>query len=239
MAISSMWRRSAKASHEYGAGGYIDFTATPDFKIDHARHMILLTLMLDQEKPYRIGSVEVLGLDPAGESAVRQRISVGAIYDSDAVETAVEGVYEANRSSLPEIRAREFEVIKKDVKNGTVDVAVDFRPCGARAISSAAETENPTAVAIRDGIQVDEIQGLTLIKSGDVNWAAWPGANGVYGVVELSATVGRNGDVTDVKATSGPKVLVAGAVQAVKNSQFDPPENGTVTVAIRVAHVKN
>ena len=236
--VAKIRRGIENLTRAYGARGYIDVTATPDFEIDHEKHTILLTVMLDLQEQYRIAGVKVFGLDPTAESTLRQSIVPGEIFDNARVEAAFEDIYEENKAVLPAIPAGEFSFVARDVKSRTVTLTADFRGCPEIG-PELAQAENARPLSPRDGIQVDEIRDLKVIKSGEVIWAEWPGANEVYGTVELSVTVGQDGNVMDVKAISGPQELVAGAIKALKNSQFDPPASAPVTGTIHVAHVKN
>lgn len=49
----------------YRAHGYIDFVPEPKFKIDEVRQQITLVISLQEGPQYRLGNIEIVGLDPA------------------------------------------------------------------------------------------------------------------------------------------------------------------------------
>jgi outer membrane protein assembly factor BamA len=72
-------------SKRYGEIGYINFTSEPNFDLNDEAGVIDLTLRLDQEKQYRVGSVTIEGLDPGVESELRSLMPIGELYNSTKV----------------------------------------------------------------------------------------------------------------------------------------------------------
>jgi outer membrane protein assembly factor BamA len=119
-------RQSFEALRErYDSEGYIDFTAEPTFDSDDANQRVSLIIMLDQEKQYRIGEVEVLGLDAATENILGSKIKSGAVVDYDLVER----FFEENRAALPRDASLSDMRVRRNVKTGIVDIMFNFFTC--------------------------------------------------------------------------------------------------------------
>jgi outer membrane protein insertion porin family len=103
----------------YGSEGYIDFVVAPLTDIDDANgHRISLIMELDQQKQFRLRTVEVFGLDPKMESLLRARLKTGDVFNWQVVEDFLK----QNASSLPpDISQSDIEA-HRDVRNGTVDL---------------------------------------------------------------------------------------------------------------------
>jgi outer membrane protein assembly factor BamA len=69
----------------YSSHGYIDFTATPETQVDDNLQRIVLVMHLDEQKQYRVGSVEIRGLDPSLEARLRSIIVPGEIFNPDVL----------------------------------------------------------------------------------------------------------------------------------------------------------
>jgi outer membrane protein assembly factor BamA len=50
-------------SRLYTSLGYTNFTASPDIRIDHNHQSVSVVFELNEDQQFRLGSVEVLGLD--------------------------------------------------------------------------------------------------------------------------------------------------------------------------------
>lgn len=116
-------RESLDAMHRrYGENGYINFVATPNTEVNDATQRISLIFELDQGKQYRIGQVEVHGLDPRREAALTSELHPGDIFRNSTVEDAVQ-------SLAPGISADDLKKVlslHKNEKSGTVAITVDF-----------------------------------------------------------------------------------------------------------------
>jgi outer membrane protein assembly factor BamA len=61
----------------YWAQGYLDFTATPKIMTDENLQRVSLVFDLDEQKQFRVGSFEIVGLDPGLEARLRAVIRPG------------------------------------------------------------------------------------------------------------------------------------------------------------------
>ncbi len=116
--LQSLWRL-------YGARGYIDFTPEPQTEIHDDSRTISLIIILDQQKQYRVGKVEVWGPDQAKEKILKSQWESGAIFNHEKLET----FYKENKALLPADASREDAQVLRNVREGTVDLKFDFRVC--------------------------------------------------------------------------------------------------------------
>jgi len=109
----------------YGARGYIDFNPEPQTEIDEDSGTISLIIILDQQKQFRVGKVEVWGPDHAKEKLLQSQWETGGIFNHEKLET----FFKENKSLLPADASREDVVVLRNMKEGTVDLTFDFRVC--------------------------------------------------------------------------------------------------------------
>lgn len=127
--ISKIRDGIAALTKKYDANGYIDFTAVPKTDIDDKLQRISLTLELDEQKQYRIQTVNVLGLDPALDEVLRSQFVPGDVLNPERIGAFVK----QNRSSLPvNLSDRDYWQAKRNTRLGTVDLSFDFRPLNQR-----------------------------------------------------------------------------------------------------------
>ncbi len=105
------------------------------------------------------------------------------------------------------------------------------------AMRSAAPAPPPAAAGmIRVG---GEVQAARCMACPPPRYPALARMAGVSGVVALAAVIGTDGRVTQLRLLSGPPLLVAAALRAVRGWRYRPTQlNGTpvsVKTAIRVA----
>lgn len=109
--LDALWRL-------YGSEGYIDFVAVPLTTDDTHDHLISLIMELDQQKQFRLRTVEVFGLDSKMESLFRAKVKTGDVFNWQVIEDFLK----QNAAALPpDISPSDIE-LHRDVKNGTVDL---------------------------------------------------------------------------------------------------------------------
>lgn len=109
----------------YGSRGYIDFTAVPRTEVDDNLQRISLVMRLDEQKQFRIGKFEILGLTPNLEGRLSSIIRPGEIFDDQVVYD----FFRTNKLALPSGVSFEDMEALRNVKAGIVDLMFDFRPC--------------------------------------------------------------------------------------------------------------
>jgi outer membrane protein assembly factor BamA len=108
----------------YGLRGFIDFTAIPDTEIDDNLQRISLVMRLNEQTQFRVGSVEIRGLDPSLEARLRSIVVPGEVFNPQPIET----FFKENRLVLPSGGFDNFQ-IRRNVRAGIVDLTFDPRFC--------------------------------------------------------------------------------------------------------------
>ncbi len=108
----------------FNARGYIDFTVVPETTTNEDLQRIDLTLGLDQEKQFRVGSVTIRGLDPTMEARLRLIVVPGEIIDYQSIAD----FFKEYKAILPP-RALENSEFRRNVKTGIVDFTFDPKAC--------------------------------------------------------------------------------------------------------------
>ena len=108
----------------YGSQGYVDFTAVPDTEIDDSLQRISLVMHLDEQKQYRIGNVEIRGLEPSLEARLRSIVVPGAAINYQSIAA----FFKQNQSVLPP-RGLDHLEIRRNPRTGIVDLKFDPRSC--------------------------------------------------------------------------------------------------------------
>lgn len=110
----------------YDPLGYINFIASPDTEIDEAQQRISVTFELEEDKPFTVGQVEVLGLaGDAFENGLKMRLKTGDPFNPRLVDE----FFSDNKGILPPLASQENVQIRQGLVNNTVDVVFDFRSC--------------------------------------------------------------------------------------------------------------
>jgi outer membrane protein assembly factor BamA len=109
----------------YGSRGYIDFTAVPDTDVDNDLQRISLVMHLDEQKQYRVGNLDILGLAPGLEARLRSIMRPGDVFNPEALH---DFYMETPSVDLSDPSSSPLEM-HRDVKAGIVNLEFDFRPC--------------------------------------------------------------------------------------------------------------
>jgi len=119
-------RASLDALHRmYCRKGYINSTFEPALALDETKGLIDVIIKVEEEKQYRVNSVEILGLEKSVETLLRSQINIqkGDILDSPSL---VE-VLRKNQALLPSGTPFEKLIsLYRDTYEGTVDVVIDY-----------------------------------------------------------------------------------------------------------------
>jgi len=109
----------------YGSHGYIDFVATSITYIDNERARVSLMIEADQQKQYRIGTVEVFGPNPRMEDLLKSTLKPGEIYNDQALQNFLKD----HKSSLPPDISFEDMEFRRNVPRGIVNLRFNFQTC--------------------------------------------------------------------------------------------------------------
>jgi outer membrane protein assembly factor BamA len=110
----------------YVREGYVDMTAEPVFDLDEAHETIDMVLKINQQAQYRIGSIELLGVNAATQQKLLKSLpKSGEIFDG----TRIEDFLKVNRSILPPDVSKDDVNVSRDLKARTVAILFDLRTC--------------------------------------------------------------------------------------------------------------
>lgn len=112
----------------YGELGYVNFTSVPDTHFDDENRLISLIIDVDEGKQFRIGSVNVQGIEGPLREELLKTFTVGQIYSSSLWEASLlkyAGMF--TECGCPDSGQRHL-----NEKSGTVMLTLDFRPCAAQ-----------------------------------------------------------------------------------------------------------
>jgi outer membrane protein insertion porin family len=119
----------------YGQVGFIDFTATPDFDIDHKNKIINLTLSFDEQKQYYVHRINISGNVTTRDKVIRRELLIdeGDLYNNRLWEYSVLRLNQLDffEPLKPETAAS----VDRNTKNGTVDLNLKVKEKGKQSIS--------------------------------------------------------------------------------------------------------
>jgi hypothetical protein len=111
----------------YSTKGHIDATIEPQMEIDDDKQQIDLTMQVSEEAQYRVGTIEILGVEGGAKNRLVARLEPGRIFDLSVLRSFME----ENVSVLPDRASIERNVnIHRDTRNRTVDIVLDVRKTG-------------------------------------------------------------------------------------------------------------
>lgn len=110
----------------YGELGYINYTGVPESSFDNEGKLAFLEIDIDEGKQFHLTRVEILGLDGPSRREVLKDLGVGQVYNQRLFDLALK----KHASELRFLHDDPRNVAKRlDEKMGTVEVALDARPC--------------------------------------------------------------------------------------------------------------
>jgi outer membrane protein assembly factor BamA len=109
----------------YGSKGYLDATIEPDTIVDDDQAVISLILNVDEQTQYRIGEVNVFTSNPRVETLLRKLLKPGEVFNPRVVDRFMI----QHKSILPVGVSKDDVRISRDVKNGKIDITLDFWAC--------------------------------------------------------------------------------------------------------------
>jgi len=101
-------------SRLYGTKGYIDVSIEPVMQVDDEKQQIDLTLKLSEEAQYRVGTLEILGMNEATKNRLADRLPPGHILDMSLLKS-------------PRGEDDRYVEIRRNTGEHTADVVVDIR----------------------------------------------------------------------------------------------------------------
>lgn len=153
----------------YGNFGFIDFTAVPDTQVDKATKTIDLTFAFDQQKQFFVRRIEFSGNTGTRDKVIRRELLLneGDMFRNNLWELSL---LRLNQLDYFEPVKPENAEIKRNVKQGTVDILLKLKEKGKQSISLTGGVSGFAGSYIGVTYQTNNFLGLgeTLTLSGNV-----------------------------------------------------------------------
>ena len=153
----------------YGNFGFIDFTAVPDTEVDDATKTINLTFSFDQQKQFFVRRIEFSGNTGTRDKVIRRELLLneGDMFRNNLWELSL---LRLNQLDYFEQVKPENAEIKRNVKQGTVDILLKLKEKGKQSISLTGGVSGFAGTYIGLTYQTNNFLGLgeTLTLSGNV-----------------------------------------------------------------------
>jgi len=117
----------------YGEYGYIDFTAVPLTDVDEPTKKINLTLEFDEQKQFYVRRIEFIGNVTTRDKVIRREVLLdeGDLFNNRLWEISI---LRLNQLDYFEPIKPEHAEIKRNIKEGTVDVQLKVKEKGKQSI---------------------------------------------------------------------------------------------------------
>ena len=153
----------------YGNYGFIDFTAVPDTDVHDDTKTIDLTFAFDEQKPYIVRRIEFSGNTGTRDKVIRRELllSEGDLFRNNLWEVSLLRLNQLDY--FDPVKAENAE-IKRNVKQGTVDILLKLKEKGRQSISLTGGVSGLAGSYIGLSYQTNNFLGLgeTLSLSAQV-----------------------------------------------------------------------
>ncbi|GAC1661865.1 MAG: outer membrane protein assembly factor BamA [Candidatus Acidiferrum sp.] len=121
-------------SEAYGEYGFIDFTPEPQLDFDEAEKKIDVTLKFDEQKQYYVRRIEFSGNTTTRDKVIRRELLIdeGQLFNKRAWELSVLRLNQLDY--FDRIEAEKAAEIKRNTKEGTVDITLKLHEKGKQSI---------------------------------------------------------------------------------------------------------
>src|SRR6202047_339132 len=118
----------------YGEYGFIDFTAEPDMNIDDEKKIINLTLKFNEEKQNYARRIDFMGKSTTRAKVIRRQLLIdeGQLFNKRAWELSILRLNQLDY--FDRIEADKAAELKRNTKEGTVDINLKLREKGKQSI---------------------------------------------------------------------------------------------------------
>lgn len=118
----------------YGQFGFIDFVSEPQFDTDEAAKRIDLTLKFDEGKQYYVRRIDFSGNTTTRDKVIRRELLIdeGQLFDQHRWEISILRLNQLDY--FEKIEAEKAAEIKRNTKEGTVDILLKLREKGKQSI---------------------------------------------------------------------------------------------------------
>jgi outer membrane protein insertion porin family len=153
----------------YGNYGFIDFTAVPDTDVHDDTKTIDLTLAFDQEKQFFVRRIEFSGNTGTRDKVIRRELLLneGDMFRNNLWELSLLRLNQLNY--FEQVKPENAE-IKRNTKQGTVDILLKLKEKGKQSISLTGGVSGISGSYIGLGYQTNNFLGLgeTLTLSANI-----------------------------------------------------------------------
>src|SRR5258707_957289 len=118
----------------YGEYGFIDFTPEPDTEVDDANKIINLTMRFDEQKQYFVRRIDFSGNTTTRDKVIRRELMIdeGQLFNKRLWELSVLRLNQLDY--FDKIEADKAAEIKRNTKEGTVDINLKLKEKGKQSI---------------------------------------------------------------------------------------------------------
>jgi outer membrane protein insertion porin family len=118
----------------YGEYGFIDFTPEPDTEIDEEKKIINLTLKFDEQKQYYVHRIDFSGNTTTRDKVIRRQLVIdeGQLFNKRLWELSILRLNQLDY--FDKIEADKAAEIKRNNKDGTVDITLKLKEKGKQSI---------------------------------------------------------------------------------------------------------
>ena len=153
----------------YGNYGFIDFTAVPDTDVDEATKTINLTFAFDEQKQFFVRRIEFSGNTGTRDKVIRRELllSEGDMFRNNLWELSI---LRLNQLDYFDPIKPDNAEIKRNVKQGTVDILLKLKEKGKQSISLTGGVSGLAGSYIGLTYQTNNFLGLgeTLTLSANI-----------------------------------------------------------------------
>jgi outer membrane protein insertion porin family len=154
----------------YGQYGFIDFTAEPEMDIDDEKKLINLTLKFSEEKQYYVRRIDFSGNTTTRDKVIRRELLIdeGQLFNKRAWEISILRLNQLDY--FDKIEMDKATEIKRNTKEGTVDLTVKLKEKGKQSIGLQGGVSGLAGTFIGLTYQTNNFLGLgeTLTMSAQV-----------------------------------------------------------------------
>src|SRR2546421_460129 len=118
----------------YGEYGFIDFTPEPDTEIDEEKKIINLTMKFDEQKQYFVRRIDFSGNTTTRDKVIRRELMIdeGQLFNKRLWELSILRLNQLDY--FDKIEADKAAEIKRNTKEGTVDINLKLKEKGKQSI---------------------------------------------------------------------------------------------------------
>ena len=113
----------------YATKGYVDMTMEPEFKNDDDGGPMDLVMKINEEKQYRVGKIEFLGLNEETQLQLKSNLKPGNVFNETFIDEIKDEIFKRRKSLLPADASWKDVSIVRNFNEGTVDIRFYFYSC--------------------------------------------------------------------------------------------------------------